>query len=64
MNAGKYISKLYFYENMPEVMFLKYFSVTEKSQLLYIVIWHSAHSLWSCVILQQSVMEMHLNLNS
>lgn len=50
MNAGKYISKLYFYENMPEVMFLKYFSVTEKSQL-YIVIWHSTRSLWSCVIL-------------
>lgn len=63
MNAGKYISKLYFYENMPEVMFLKYFSVTEKSQL-YIVIWHSTRSLWSCVILQQYVMEMHLNLNS
>lgn len=34
MNAGKYISKLYFYENMPEVMFLKYFSVTEKRPVI------------------------------
>lgn len=51
MNEGKYISKLYFYENIiPEVMFLKYFNVTENSKLLYIVTWHTC-SLWSYVIL-------------
>lgn len=40
VNEGKYHStKLYFYENnIPEVIALKYFSVTENSKLLHIAI--------------------------
>lgn len=34
MNAGKYISKLYFYENMPEVMFPKVFQCYRKEPVI------------------------------